>query len=201
MPPSKADAGALSLARIAREAIGEYVRRWSAQPGLSEEALRALAGAVCKFYALEVATPAEYEEILGNAWSEVERGCSLLPVEYRCHLKEAARGIEGELSSAAGELPRMTVEVNDQSHSNFFTGVDGSLADGGLFVATPEPLPVGTKVAIKMRLPTADVETVGDVAWIDAQPERGMGVRLNELNLADNEPVMRVMATREPRSR
>lgn len=201
MPTPKAHAGALSLARIAREVVGDFVRRWCAQPGLSEDALRALAGAVCKFYALEVATPAEYEEILGNAWSEVERGGSLLPVEYRSHLAEAARSIEQELSNGAVELPRVTVEVNDESHSNFFTGVDGSLAEGGLFVATAEPLPVGTRVAIKMRLPTADVETIGDVAWIDAQPERGMGVRFHELNLADNEPVMRVMATREPRSR
>ena len=52
-----------------------------------------------------------------------------------------------------------------------------------------------------MRLPTAELETIGDVAWVNAEPEQGMGVRLNELDLAQNEPVMRLMATREPRSR
>ena len=99
------------------------------------------------------------------------------------------------------KLPELTVQIDDRSDSNFFTGMDGSLAGGGLFIATPKPLPVGTAITVKMQLPTAELETVGAVEWIDARPAQGMGVRLPDLDLAEHEPVLRVMAIREPLAR
>ena len=49
------------------------------------------------------------------------------------------------------------------------------VSEGGLFLCSAAPLPVGSPLVIRLALPRGSVEVHGRVAWTD---ERGMGVRL-----------------------
>ncbi len=96
------------------------------------------------------------------------------------------------------------VEVDIQSDSHFYTGLSENLSEGGLFVATYVPRPVGTEVDLSLKLPglAAPVRTKGIVRWIreysdlsDSIP--GMGLRLY-LDDADLPHVRRFLDSRPP---
>lgn len=67
--------------------------------------------------------------------------------------------------------------------------ISGNLSREGLFVATPEIVPVGTRVEIRFRLPNEDtaIEAVAQVAWINETKDfeagkiPGYGVEFIEL--------------------
>src|SRR5690606_21882851 len=79
----------------------------------------------------------------------------------------------------------LEVDVGLLSHSHFYTGLSMDLSKGGLFVATSEPLPVGTLLTLFFILPTgAVVEAPGTVRWSRSeQPDlpAGMAVAFEEL--------------------
>ena len=99
--------------------------------------------------------------------------------------------------------PRASVEVDlgVYSESNFFTGLTRDISDGGLFVATHVPLPVGTELTVKFTLPGCDeVSAKGVVAWMRDPQEGapGMGVRFTEITAEAEALVHRFIAKREP---
>ncbi len=82
----------------------------------------------------------------------------------------------------------LEVEVGLEGDSTFFTGRSGDLGRGGLFVATDDPLPVGTDVVLSFVLPDGyRVRAEGCVAWVRAPRYRpnelpaGMGIRFEDL--------------------
>jgi type IV pilus assembly protein PilZ len=106
-------------------------------------------------------------------------------------------------SSDRRHSQRASVEVDlgVYSESNFFTGLTRDISDGGLFVATHVPLPVGTEVTVKFTLPgCAEVTAKGVVAWLrDPQAGTpGMGVRFSELRPEDEALIHRFISKREP---
>ncbi len=110
----------------------------------------------------------------------------------------------GRKGTAAQTSPHLDVTVNHESHSNFFTGVSGDILDGGVFVATDSLLPVGTPVSLKVSLPAGKLISSGRVSFVrpqsgleQAQPQ-GMGIRLSSPGLLQQEPVMKLLARREP---
>lgn len=81
------------------------------------------------------------------------------------------------------------VEITVESDHNFYTGFTQNISEGGLFIATPKLLPVGTKIAFTFRVDatTEPVSVYGVVRWLressrlteDAPP--GMGVQFSDL--------------------
>src|SRR5258705_13287773 len=77
----------------------------------------------------------------------------------------------------------LELEVSLQSDSNFCLGLTENLSNGGIFVATHLVRPVGTVVALTLRLPNRKTPLAlgGRVRWVrelaaalDAPP--GMGI-------------------------
>ena len=56
-------------------------------------------------------------------------------------------------------------EVTLESESTVFTGLVRDVAQGGVFVATYQPRPVGTAVSLKLTLPETCIEVRGHVRW------------------------------------
>jgi uncharacterized protein (TIGR02266 family) len=85
---------------------------------------------------------------------------------------------------------RATLEVHIDLHtdSQFFAGFSQDLSDGGLFVATYSPAPVGTEIEVAFDLAEHRIRTLGRVVWlreesVDAVP--GMGLAFKSLSEAD----------------
>ncbi|MBL6975242.1 MAG: TIGR02266 family protein [Deltaproteobacteria bacterium] len=99
------------------------------------------------------------------------------------------------------------IEVGVRSDDNFFTGFIRNISEGGLFVATHDPLDVGSEVTIKFTVPTMEGEVTAHsiVRWVRPYDERmpdaipGMGVQFVTL-LPDTatEAINRFIQEREP---
>ena len=65
----------------------------------------------------------------------------------------------------------VTVQVTFESEHNFFTGLTQDLSRDGLFVATPQMCPIGTRVKLRMILPTSKrpVDVLTEVRWLRTQ--------------------------------
>lgn len=83
---------------------------------------------------------------------------------------------------------RLEVEVTLQSDDNFYSGITGDVSEGGLFVATFMPPPIGAQIELVAKLPSgALVKAIGEVRWVrdgdrasDGNPA-GCGVRFVEI--------------------
>ena len=85
------------------------------------------------------------------------------------------------------------LEISGDSGHQFFTGFSENISAGGLFIATYQTLPLGTRFQINFAVPGVDYEFATDceVRWVreynedtpDTMP--GMGVRF--LNLSSRE--------------
>jgi uncharacterized protein (TIGR02266 family) len=102
---------------------------------------------------------------------------------------------------------RVSIEadIGFQSESNFFTGYSEDISSGGIFVATFDPCPLGSEIAVSFTLPDGYlVSAQGAVRWIreynetalDAQP--GMGVQFIGLSGEDRERINAFLERREP---
>jgi len=109
----------------------------------------------------------------------------------RSHLQEAVSsdyidGIERRSSQRAD----IVVRVNYQTVDSLFSEFARNINDGGLFVETDTPQPVGTSVELEFKLPGADrpIEVIGNVVRsIDsdqATPDgvAGMGIEFENLD-------------------
>jgi uncharacterized protein (TIGR02266 family) len=81
-------------------------------------------------------------------------------------------------------------DVTIGSGGRLMTGLAGDISTGGMFVATFRPMPPGTRLSLRFRLPTGQVVAAAIVRWTrDARPGivAGMGVEfvdLGELDMA-----------------
>ncbi len=102
---------------------------------------------------------------------------------------------------------RITFETEVSLHGdhNFFTGFSEDISEGGLFVATYDQKPLGTRIELTFGLPCGHVvQCEGEVRWLrppsedpDAPPP-GMGIRFLDLSETDREIVQRYIAQRTP---
>lgn len=90
----------------------------------------------------------------------------------------------------------LRVDVSYSAEGEIYSGQATTLGAGGLFIATDTPLPAGTKVRVRFRLPggRSDHELDARVVWandpqVSGIPEsaRGMGV-----SFADKRPAARL---------
>jgi uncharacterized protein (TIGR02266 family) len=97
----------------------------------------------------------------------------------------------------------LEVDVGFVSDSQFYAGLSMDLSTGGLFVATYQLKPVGTRVAVSLVMPDGHaVWAKGMVRWVreprgdDVVP--GIGVEFTEIEPEDLEAVKRFCAMRAP---
>lgn len=77
-------------------------------------------------------------------------------------------------------------ELEFGEDAQFFTGLSLDVSDGGLFVATYQPIPLGTRLVLCFELPNgASVEARGEVRWVrregDDGGRPGVGIAFTEL--------------------
>jgi uncharacterized protein (TIGR02266 family) len=99
----------------------------------------------------------------------------------------------------------MQTNISLGSDSNFFTGFSTDILSGGIFVATVETVPRGTKVEVDFTLPGGrPLKASGVVRWLrepnSSTPELmpGVGVQFNELQPEVASVISDFVRRREP---
>ncbi|HLK99634.1 MAG TPA: TIGR02266 family protein [Myxococcaceae bacterium] len=122
----------------------------------------------------------------------------------------AARAPAAEAATAgAAKRARSSVHMQTNislgSDSNFFTGFSTDILSGGIFVATVETVPRGTKVEVDFTLPGGrPLKASGVVRWLrepnSSTPELmpGVGVQFNELQPEVASVISDFVRRREP---
>jgi uncharacterized protein (TIGR02266 family) len=99
----------------------------------------------------------------------------------------------------------LELEVSLQSDSNFYMGLTENLSSGGIFVATHLLRPIGTAVALILRLPSRKIQLTlsGRVRWVrefsealEAPP--GMGIEFEGISEEDSRTITEFLMTRTP---
>lgn len=114
-----------------------------------------------------------------------------------------ASDVPPEQERRESDRSEMLMEVGLEGANRFYTGQADDLSRGGVFVATDDPLPVGTEVTLSFVLPDGHrIATAAAVAWVRAPRYRpdalpaGMGVRFRELTPGDVEAIQHTLETR-----
>jgi len=96
---------------------------------------------------------------------------------------------------------RVEAELTLESDSNVFTGLVRDVSRGGVFVATYQPLPVGTAVLLDLILPDDRIEIRGEVRWrreLCEEAPPGMGIEFEELEASAQSSIEAFCDRREP---
>ncbi|MDQ3038126.1 MAG: PilZ domain-containing protein [Myxococcota bacterium] len=121
--------------------------------------------------------------ILHPARAELDRELARQSdAEPRPAMIAAPRGSGSERRSSP--RVRIEAEVGGHSGSHFFSGRAGDVSSGGLFVATSDPLAIGTELTLGLVLADGDHVVVdGIVSWVRGPHAglEGMGIRFAEL--------------------
>jgi uncharacterized protein (TIGR02266 family) len=97
----------------------------------------------------------------------------------------------------------LEVEVTAQSDHNFFTGVANNISEGGIFVATVTPPPVGTELGFELVLGGERFLIMGVVCWVRDEGAAksgvpaGCGVKWLQLEEGALDAIQRFTAVRE----
>jgi len=78
----------------------------------------------------------------------------------------------------------ISVDVDFSSESNFYTGRTRDISVGGLFIETAVGLPVGSEIALRLRLSGREFSVHAEVTWALLDPsgtQIGVGVRFLDL--------------------
>ncbi len=101
-----------------------------------------------------------------------------------------------------GARVAIALEVALTGDSQFFAGITGDIACGGLFVCTYRTLEIGTNVDLAFSLPDgAMIKTTGRVRWTrpaSAGAAPGVGVSFESLGEEDRAHIERFCAERAP---
>src|SRR4051812_39424742 len=81
------------------------------------------------------------------------------------------------------------VQIKTEGLEKFIEKFSGNISRGGIFIKTPQPLPVGKEVVITVVVPggTQLIEARGTVSWTRpaydpvSQEPAGMGIRFTQL--------------------
>lgn len=82
------------------------------------------------------------------------------------------------------------LDINAQSAHNFYTGFTNNISEGGVFIATPHLLDIGTQIKFPLKLPNMEVPELveGTVRWVRREEHvshltpSGLGVQFNALD-------------------
>jgi type IV pilus assembly protein PilZ len=86
---------------------------------------------------------------------------------------------------------RARMDYRDTTGGNFLYEYTSNISNGGIFIETTDPLPVGTEVEMRFQPPGMDevLEIAGTVVWVnpyrdasDENPNPGMGIQFGALS-------------------
>lgn len=100
----------------------------------------------------------------------------------------------------ARQHPRSEVNEEFASIEEFIAEYVTDISQGGVFIRSKNPLPVGTRVNLKFSIIVEDFETIegeGEVVRVDQSPNNmGMGVAFTRLTAESMELIHRVVSLR-----
>jgi uncharacterized protein (TIGR02266 family) len=123
--------------------------------------------------------------------------------------KSASSGAAGEARDVSGrrEYDRFGVEldVTVTSEHNFYAGFVENMSVGGIFIATHQLKPVGSRLEFSVNLPGCEhpIKGSGEVRWVRVYSEAsnvppGMGIKFDRLDPASQRGIEEFLAQREP---
>ena len=83
------------------------------------------------------------------------------------------------------------LDVRYQSLEGFISDYSMNISQGGLFISTRNPLPLGTRIALKVGFPDAELplNIEGEVVWVSEYDKKsksnlipGMGIQFRNLD-------------------
>lgn len=91
-------------------------------------------------------------------------------------------------------------EVTFSSEDNFYAGATRDISVGGLFVVTPVAFPIGTELAVQLKLLHRTLSLRAEVMWsIGKESETaGLGMRFIDLPAGAKREIEEFMKKREP---
>jgi uncharacterized protein (TIGR02266 family) len=95
----------------------------------------------------------------------------------------------------------ISVDVDFSSGSNFYTGRTRDISVGGLFIETAVGLPVGSEIAVRLRISGREFSVHGEVTWalLDLSgTQTGVGVRFLDLDAEARATIDDFMKERPP---
>ncbi|MCP3137025.1 TIGR02266 family protein [Pyxidicoccus xibeiensis] len=111
---------------------------------------------------------------------------------------------EGKDSRRNGRV-RMHTSIDMRSDSNFFTGFSMDISEGGVFIATVDPVARGTQVELDFTLPGGrPMKVTGVVRWVRESNSRtpelmpGVGVQFTGLPAEVANAITSFVTTRDP---
>ena len=102
--------------------------------------------------------------------------------------------------SGAHQRQHLRVDVNHEFHAieEYIAEYVSNISQGGVFIRSKNPLPLGTRVMLKFSIIVDDVETVegeGEVVRVERGPkEMGMGVAFTRLTAQSKELIDGIIA-------
>lgn len=91
------------------------------------------------------------------------------------------------------ELPRVSVNDEFEAIEDSLAGYVTNISQGGVFIRSEDPLPVGTKVVLNFSIIVDDIQTLrgeGEVVRVDQSAEnRGMGIAFTKLTADSKETI------------
>ncbi len=109
--------------------------------------------------------------------------------------EEAVEGeLELEVERRRSRRASIIVRIDYATVDEIFTEFTRDINEGGLFIETEKPKPIGTEVAMHFALPGSDevVQTIGRVVRISSgedAPSAGMGIEFDELEDEDRRKI------------
>lgn len=94
-------------------------------------------------------------------------------------------------------------DVDLTSGDNFYLGHARDISVGGLFIETSATLPMGSKIAVRLKIKGKTFSLDAEVAWVlyrDDDQEGGIGVRFIGLPVEARRLIESFMAVRPPLS-
>jgi uncharacterized protein (TIGR02266 family) len=172
---------------------------------MMRRAMDHLAQALKTLQDLDVQTDA-----VGVAAASIAKALKTLhPVVQEAKEKAAKMSVPPPPAGAGDDSGLDSVDVHTVLSMNtdhqFYAGFSDDIDEGGIFVATFEPKPVGDKILVNFKLPGGrPVTAQGEVAWVREYnplvPEMapGMGVKFTNLMPKDREAIEQFMQARAP---
>jgi type IV pilus assembly protein PilZ len=108
----------------------------------------------------------------------------------------AREGLDAERRRS--ERTDLVVQVNYSTIDELFSEFTRDINEGGLFIETEKPRPMGTEVALRFNLPGSDraVETLGRVVRLsngEGNSPPGMGIEFDELTLTERQRINEII--------
>lgn len=191
--------------RIAIEHLGEALsalQQFEAETSTVHPATEPIARTLAVLYPIAKAQQRQRREVVMPPPESGERTSQVPPAPEPLGRPRKPTPFSGSNKRSSGNRVFVETDIGLFSDSTFYTGLSHDLSNGGLFVATYDPKPPGTRVFLFFVLPDGhEVEAAGIVRWTrdaseDAAP--GMGIAFSELAPADLQAITRFCQARPP---